>query len=107
MVELNILIVKANSQLKLQPYRNGVLKNLGNRIETTEYLDNDAFESKQLQLLYIDEAIDDFFINDYAGAVEFISPGVKEVFSTMIAGKYLYYFKKKYRPTLKGGLERT
>lgn len=57
------------------------IKNLGNRIETTEYLDNDAFESKQLQLLYIDEAIDDFFINDYAGAVEFISPELKKFFN--------------------------
>lgn len=28
MVELNILIVKANSQLKLQLYKNGVLKTL-------------------------------------------------------------------------------
>lgn len=49
------------------------IENLGNRISSTEYLDSDAFESKQLQLLYINEAVEDFIINDYAGASKFIS----------------------------------
>ncbi|WP_251388964.1 hypothetical protein [Pectobacterium atrosepticum] len=56
------------------------IKNLGNRIEATEYLDSDAFESKQLQLLYINEALEDFLINDYAGSVNFISPHLKIFF---------------------------
>lgn len=49
------------------------INNLGNRIEATEYLDCDALESKQLQLLYISEALDDFLIHDYVGAQKFIS----------------------------------
>ncbi|MBL0674954.1 UvrD-helicase domain-containing protein [Aeromonas dhakensis] len=57
------------------------IRNLGNRISATEYLDSDAFESKQLQLLYINEALDDFLINDYPGANNFISPSLKEFFS--------------------------
>lgn len=56
------------------------INNLGNRISATEYLDNDALESKQLQLLYINEALEDFIINDYAGAVSFISPQLKDFF---------------------------
>ncbi|MCC3742072.1 ATP-binding domain-containing protein [Rouxiella badensis] len=54
------------------------IENLGNRISATEYLDNDALESKQLQLLYISEALDDFLINDYAGAISFISTDLKD-----------------------------
>lgn len=56
------------------------IQNLGNRISATEYLDNDALESKQLQLLYISEALDEFLINDYAGAVNFISNDLKVFF---------------------------
>lgn len=56
------------------------IKNLGNRIEATEYLDSDAFEAKQLQLLYISESLEDFIINDYAGAVSFISDELKIFF---------------------------
>ncbi|EGS57264.1 hypothetical protein VCHC02A1_3393, partial [Vibrio cholerae HC-02A1] len=56
------------------------INNLGNRISATEYLDSDAFESKQLQLLYISEALDEFLINDYAGAICFISPELKDFF---------------------------
>lgn len=56
------------------------VNNLGNRISATEYLDNDALESKQLQLLYISEALDDFLINDYAGAISFISTELKNFF---------------------------
>ncbi|MCS4274702.1 MULTISPECIES: UvrD-helicase domain-containing protein [Raoultella] len=56
------------------------IKNLGNRIEATEYLDSDAFESKQLQLLYINEALDDFLLYDYAGSINFISPALKKFF---------------------------
>lgn len=56
------------------------INNLGNRISATEYLDSDAFESKQLQLLYISEALDDFLINDYAGAISFISQELKDFF---------------------------
>ena len=56
------------------------INNLGNRISVTEYLDSDAFESKQLQLLYISEALDDFLINDYAGAISFISQELKDFF---------------------------
>ncbi|AWH87332.1 UvrD-helicase domain-containing protein [Limnobaculum parvum] len=57
------------------------IENLGNRIEATEYLDSDAFESKQTQLLYINEAVEDFMINDYAGALSFISEELKDFFS--------------------------
>lgn len=58
------------------------IQNLGNRIEATEYLDSDAFESKQLQLLYISEALEDFLINDYSGAINFISPALKNFFGS-------------------------
>ncbi|HCM9734439.1 TPA: DNA helicase UvrD [Enterobacter kobei] len=58
------------------------IKNLGNRIEATEYLDSDALESKQLQLLYINEALEDFLINDYAGSINFISPTLKDFFGS-------------------------
>ncbi|HIG9508240.1 TPA: UvrD-helicase domain-containing protein [Klebsiella pneumoniae] len=56
------------------------INNLGNRISATEYLDSDALESKQLQLLYINEALEDFFIKDYAGSLNFISPKLKKFF---------------------------
>lgn len=55
--------------------------NLGNRIEATEYLDKDALESKQLQLLYISEALDDFLINDFSGAKSFISKDLENFFA--------------------------
>ncbi|MGY3311237.1 superfamily I DNA/RNA helicase [Pantoea ananatis] len=58
------------------------IKNLGNRISATEYLDSDALESKQLQLLYISEALDDFLINDYAGAINFITNDLKSFFGS-------------------------
>ena len=58
------------------------IKNLGNRIEATEYLDSDALESKQLQLLYINEALEDFLVNDYAGSINFISPTLKDFFGS-------------------------
>ena len=56
------------------------IKNLGNRINATEYLDSDAFEAKQLQLLYIYESLEEFIINDYAGAISFISTELKVFF---------------------------
>ncbi|WP_198957778.1 hypothetical protein, partial [Clostridioides difficile] len=56
------------------------INNLGNRISATEYPDSDALESKQLQLLYINEALEDFFIKDYAGSLNFISPKLKKFF---------------------------
>ncbi|EPG5436407.1 UvrD-helicase domain-containing protein, partial [Klebsiella oxytoca] len=58
------------------------INNLGNRISATEYLDSDALESKQLQLLYINEALEDFFIKDYAGSLNFISPKLKKFFGS-------------------------
>lgn len=58
------------------------INNLGNRISATEYLDSDALESKQLQLLYINEALEDFFIKDYAGSLNFISPNLKNFFGS-------------------------
>ncbi|WP_447888538.1 UvrD-helicase domain-containing protein [Serratia fonticola] len=57
------------------------IENLGNRIEATEYLDKDALESKQLQLLYINEALDDFLINDFSGAKSFISKELENFFA--------------------------
>lgn len=49
------------------------LDNLGAKIATTEYLDKDALESKNTQLLYISEAYDDFLINDFESSKNFIS----------------------------------
>ncbi|WAH51799.1 ATP-binding domain-containing protein [Pseudescherichia vulneris] len=71
---------KGQQSVEVTTLQEWCIKNLGNRIEATEYLDSDAFESKQLQLLYISEALEDFLINDYSGAINFISPSLKNFF---------------------------
>jgi len=53
------------------------IKNLQGRISATEYLDKDALESKNTQLLYISDAYDDFFREDFATSKRFISEGLK------------------------------
>lgn len=49
------------------------INNLGSRISATEYLDKDALESKNTQLLYISDAYDDFLREDFQTSKKFIS----------------------------------
>lgn len=58
------------------------INNFANRISATEYLDKDASESKQLQLMYISEVVDDFLVNDFNGSKHFISEELNAFFSS-------------------------
>ncbi|WP_318486189.1 UvrD-helicase domain-containing protein [Photobacterium leiognathi] len=58
------------------------INNFANRISATEYLDKDALESKQLQLMYISEVVDDFLLNDFEGCKHFISDSLISFFSS-------------------------
>ncbi|OOE62980.1 UvrD-helicase domain-containing protein [Salinivibrio kushneri] len=58
------------------------INNFANRISATEYLDKDALESKQLQLMYISEVIDDFLLDDFEGSKYFVSKELNDFFSS-------------------------
>lgn len=47
---------------------------LGTGISKTEYLDRDAMESKELQLLYVNEAVDEVLFRDMETYKKFLSP---------------------------------
>lgn len=49
------------------------ISNLAGKISATEYLDKDAMESKNTQLLYISDAYEDFLREDYETSKRFIS----------------------------------
>jgi superfamily I DNA/RNA helicase len=57
------------------------IENLKGRIETTEYLDKDALESKTLQLLYISDAYEKFKTTELKSSEKFISIKLSEYFN--------------------------
>lgn len=54
------------------------ISNLAGKISATEYLDKDAMESKNAQILYINEAYEDFLREDYETAKNFVSENLLE-----------------------------
>ncbi|MGI2030244.1 UvrD-helicase domain-containing protein [Endozoicomonas acroporae] len=69
----SFLTGESKNKITITTLQEWCLSQLGNKIHSTEYLDKDAMESKNTQLLYILETIEDFKQNDFAGAKDFIS----------------------------------
>ncbi|MBO2676589.1 UvrD-helicase domain-containing protein [Shewanella algae] len=83
---LDILYDKNNVQeyyVRITTLQEWCIELLGRKIQETEYLDKDARDSKELQLLYIYEIVEKFKKNDL------------KAFSRMISGELYNYFEKE------------
>lgn len=62
------------------------IEHLGHNISETEYLDKDAQDSKEMQLLYINEALDEIMDADFSSFKKFISPEMTLLFTDVDRG---------------------
>lgn len=66
--------------LKITTLQEWCIENLQGRISATEYLDKDALESKNTQLLYINESVEEYLTTEFNSGKKFISEEFKEFF---------------------------
>lgn len=78
------------------------IENLQGRISATEYLDKDALESKNTQLLYISDAYDDFLREDFVTSKRFISKELKTFLENQDAWTTTMYLQNEISTYIKG-----
>lgn len=78
------------------------IHNLAGRISATEYLDKDAMESKNTQLLYISDAYDDFLREDYETSKRFISEELRDFFERHDPWSISVYLQNEISVYIKG-----
>lgn len=78
------------------------IQNLAGRISATEYLDKDAMESKNTQLLYISDAYDDFVREDYDTSKRFISEELREFIDQHDPWSMAVYLQNEISVYIKG-----
>ena len=75
---------------------------LAGRIYATEYLDKDALESKNTQLLHISEAVDEFLSIDLKSSQQFISEGLSSFFDKNDPWSIAIYMQYEISVFIKG-----
>lgn len=78
------------------------IENLQGRIAATEYLDKDALESKNTQLLYISDAYDDFLREDFVTSKRFISKELKAFLEDQDPWSAAIYLQNEISTYIKG-----
>jgi len=78
------------------------IHNLAGRISATEYLDKDAMESKNTQLLYVSDAYDDFLREDYETSKRFISSQLRDFFEQQDPWSIAVYLQNEISVYIKG-----
>jgi hypothetical protein len=89
LIEINdpLQFLNGTSELKLQSLQVTTLQQLcgellQRKVSEAEFLDRDALESKQIQVLYVAEALQRAFVEDYPTHRKFLSSGFDEFLST-------------------------
>lgn len=78
------------------------IENLGAKISATEYLDKDALESKNLQLLYIIESFEEFLSSEFESSKQFISKPLTDFFQNNDPWTIAVYLQNEISTYIKG-----
>ena len=92
----------SNQKIIITTLQEWCLDYLDQRISDTEYLDKDALESKNTQLLYINEVLEEFFVKDFSSSKNFISDNLLNFFEKNDLWTLSLYFQNEIANYIKG-----